>query len=266
MSTGVRVPGRKMNELKALIFDVDGTLADNEQEGHRVAFNLAFADAGLDWAWNRDIYEILLETFGGKERILRYIEDFQPEFDPPGGRDAFIRDLHAQKTRHYQGLLKSGAIPLRPGVARLLREARDAGLGLAVASTTTEVNVTTLLSKTLGEESISWFNVIACGDVVARKKPAPDIFLYALEKLDLAAADCLAMEDSESGLASAMAARLTTVVTVNESTRHQDFSGAAIVLDQLGEPGSPFRVLAGDSGGATLVDVAFLERIHRKTR
>ena len=260
------IPGRTMNELKALIFDVDGTLADNEQDGHRIAFNLAFADAGLDWTWDRETYAILLETFGGKERMLRYMEDFQPDFDPPGGSEAFIRKVHGQKTQRYQELLKSGAIPLRPGVARLLREARKSGLGLAVASTTTEVNVTTLLSKTLGEPSIAWFDVIACGDVVARKKPAPDIFLYALEKLGLPAGQCLAVEDSESGLASAMAAGLTTVVTVNESTRQQDFTGAAIVLDQLGEPGSGFQVLAGDAGGATLVDVALLERIHHKAR
>jgi len=255
-----------INELKALIFDVDGTLADNEQDGHRVAFNLAFADAGLDWSWDRDTYAILLETFGGKERLLRYMEDCQPEFDPPGGRDRFIRELHQQKTNRYQELLKNGAIPLRPGVARLLKEARAAGLVLAVASTTTAVNVTTLLSKTLGEQSVSWFDVIACGDVVTKKKPAPDIFLFALEKLGLQASSCLAIEDSESGLASAMAAGLLTVVTVNESTRHQDFTGAAIVLDQLGEPDNGFRVLAGDAGGATLVDVGFLQRVHGRAR
>ena len=255
-----------MNELKALIFDVDGTLADNEQDGHRIAFNLAFADAGLDWSWDRNTYEDLLETFGGKERIHRYMEDFQPGFDPPAGRDRFVRELHQQKTLRYQELLNSGAIPLRPGVARLLKEARASGLGLAVASTTTAVNVTTLLSKTLGEQSISWFEVIACGDVVARKKPAPDIFLYALEELGLAASECLAVEDSESGLASALAAGLTTVVTVNESTRKQNFTGAAIVLDQLGEPDNGFRVLAGDAGGATLVDVNFLKLIHHRAR
>lgn len=255
-----------MIKLKALIFDVDGTLADNEQNGHRVAFNRAFADAGLDWKWDRDTYAILLETFGGKERTLRYIEDYRPEFDPPEGRDRFIRELHKQKTHRYQELLNSGAIPLRPGVARLINEARMAGLRLAIASTTTEINARTLLSKTLGEESVSWFDVFACGDVVERKKPAPDIFLYAIEKLGLSAGECLAMEDSEAGLASAMAAGLTTVVTVNESTRDQDFTGAAVVLDQLGEPENSFRVLAGDAGGATLVDVAFLECIHLKTR
>ena len=262
-STGLNW-GRIMNELKALIFDVDGTLADNEQNGHRVAFNLAFADAGLDWVWDRDTYEVLLETFGGKERLRRYLEDYQPGFDPETGRDRFIRDLHQQKTHRYQELLNSGAIPLRPGVARLLREAHEAGLRLAIASTTTEINATTLLSNTLGEQSLSWFDVFACGDVVARKKPAPDIFLYALEKLGLPTGECLAMEDSDSGLASAMAAGLTTVITVNESTRNQDFTGAAIVLDHLGEPENGFEVLAGDAREATLVNVAFLRRLHRE--
>lgn len=242
-----------MKQLKALIFDVDGTLADNEQDGHRVAFNLAFADAGLDWSWDREMYLELLDTFGGKERIRRYIEDYQPAFHPPEGLDEYIRQLHQQKTFRYQELLKNGAIPLRPGVGRLLKEARGAGLRLAIASTTTEINVTTLLSKTLGDESISWFDVISCGDVVERKKPAPDIFLHALNKLGLAADECLAFEDTESGLASALAAGLSTIVTVNESTQHQNFEGAALVVDQLGEPGD-----------TTLVDVALLRQIHTR--
>jgi HAD superfamily hydrolase (TIGR01509 family) len=253
-----------MNELKALIFDVDGTLANNEQSGHRVAFNLAFADAGLDWSWDRDTYADLLETFGGKERLLRYLEEYRPEFDPPTGRERFIREVHRQKTRRYQELLNKGSIPLRPGVARLLREAHQAGLRLAIASTTTEINATTLLSNALGEQSLSWFDAFACGDVVAAKKPAPDIFLYALRRLGLTADECIAMEDSDSGLASAMGAGLLTVITVNESTRDQDFPGAAIVLDQLGEPWDGFQVLAGDAEGATLVDVAFLRRLHRR--
>lgn len=251
-------------ELKALIFDVDGTLADNERDGHRVAFNLAFAEAGLDWFWDEATYDRLLEVFGGKERLRHFIEEFRPEFEAPEDLDAFIRELHAKKTRHYTELLKSGALPLRPGVARLLREAWEAGLKLAVASTTTLENVTVLLGETLGEQSIAWFDVIACGDIVANKKPAPDIYEYALEKLGLDAAECLVIEDTEAGLASARAAGLATVITVNGSTRHQDFSGAAIVLDQLGEPGQGFEVLAGDAGGSTFADVAFFRRIHAR--
>lgn len=254
------------HELKALIFDVDGTLVDNEQDGHRVAFNRAFRDAGLGWSWDIETYDKLLEVFGGKERIRYFIECFQPAFDAPADLDAFIRELHREKTAHYLKLLKSGALPLRPGVARLLREARAVGLTLAIASTTTLENATTLLSEALGEDSVAWFDVIAAGDVVVNKKPAPDIYEFALGQLGLEAAECLVIEDTEAGLASANAAGLSTLITVNGTTRDQDFRGAAIVLDQLGEPDRGFEVLAGEAGTATYADVAFLRRIHSEAQ
>lgn len=253
-----------MAELKGLIFDVDGTLADNEQDGHRVAFNLAFADAGLDWFWDERTYDRLLQVFGGKERIRYYIDDFLEDFDLPADLDAFIRRIHRRKTERYVELLQTGAIPLRPGVGRLIGEAHKAGLRLAIASTTTLENATTLLAQTLGEHSAGWFDVFACGDIVANKKPAPDIYEYALEQLGLSAPECLVIEDTELGLASARAAGLTTLITVNRTTQGQDFSGAAIVLDSLGEPGAPFTALAGNAGGATWVDVAFLRWVHSK--
>lgn len=249
-------------ELKALIFDVDGTLADNERDGHRVAFNRAFRDAGLDWYWDVALYDRLLEVFGGKERIRYYIESFRQDFSAPPDLDAFIRELHREKTAHYLALLKSASIPLRPGVKRLLQEAHTAGLRLAIASTTTYENVTTLLSETIGEQSVGWFDVIAAGDVVVNKKPAPDIYQYALGQLGLDASACLVFEDTEAGLASASAAGLATLITVNGATRNQDFSGAAIVLDQLGEPEQGFEVLAGEAGEASFADVAFLRRVH----
>ncbi|MBT8047291.1 MAG: HAD family hydrolase [Xanthomonadales bacterium] len=248
--------------LKALIFDVDGTLADNEMDGHRVAFNLAFRAAGLNWHWDEPTYHRLLEVFGGKERIRYFVEAYDPRFKAPDGLDAFILDLHKEKTRQYMGLLKAGALPLRPGVERLLREARSAGVRLAVASTTTFENVTLLLSETVGEHAVGWFDVIAAGDVAKNKKPAPDIFLHALERLELDAAECLAIEDTEAGLASARAAGLKTLITVNPTTRHEDFTGAVLVVDQLGEPDRPFEVLAGDAGGATYADLALLRRLH----
>jgi len=253
-------------ELKALIFDVDGTLTDNECDGHRVAFNLAFREAGLDWNWDVPTYLRLLEVFGGKERIRYYLEDFLAGFKPPGNPDDFIRRLHKLKTAHYLALLKSGALPLRPGVERLLQEARTAGLKLAIASTTTLENAILLLKISLGENGPEWFDVIACGDIVANKKPAPDIYLYTLDKLGLTAEECLVIEDTEAGLAAARAAGLTTVITVNDATRDQDFRGAAIVLDHLGQPGQEFKVLAGDAGNTRQVDVALLRRLHSEFR
>jgi beta-phosphoglucomutase-like phosphatase (HAD superfamily) len=133
---------------------------------------------------------------------------------------------------------------------------------LAIASTTTYENATTLLCETLGEHSVGWFDVISAGDVVEKKKPAPDIYLHALDRLGLEPSECLVFEDTEAGLASATAAGLITVITVNGATRDQDFSGAAIVLDQLGEPEQGFEVLAGTAADATFVDVAFIRRLH----
>jgi HAD superfamily hydrolase (TIGR01509 family) len=250
------------NSLKALIFDVDGTLVDNEHSGHRVAFNRAFKDNGLDWHWNHPTYDKLLEVFGGKERIRYYIEDFLEEFNCPEGVDAFIARIHKRKTEHYLELLGSGALPLRPGVARLLREAHAEGLKLAIASSTTLENAHLLISSSLGEAALDWFDVYACGDVVANKKPAADIYLYTLEKLGLSASQCLVFEDTEAGLEAAAAAGIATIITINDATRGQDFTGAALVVDQMGEPGDGFELLAGNSFGENMVTVNLLRRIH----
>lgn len=250
-----------MQELKALIFDVDGTLADTERDGHRIAFNRAFAEIKPDWFWDVETYGILLEVTGGKERIRYFIEKFKPASGVPVDLTGFIGELHRSKTRHYLELLKSGAIPLRPGVERLLKEARGAGLRLGIATTTTAANVTMLLSATLGSGSIAWFDVIAAGDVVPDKKPAPDIFQYALNEMGLAAEQCIALEDSGNGLMSALQAGLKTIVTVNDYTRNDQFDGAAIVLDQLGEPDSAFAVIHGNAGAASHVDVPLIRRL-----
>ncbi len=241
--------------LKALIFDVDGTLADTERDGHRVAFNQAFQAANLDWDWSIELYGKLLAITGGKERIRHYLEQYNPTFEAPTDLTSFIAGLHAAKTEHYCQLLAEGRIPLRTGVERLLQEARDAGLRLAIATTTTMPNVTVLLEQTLGKESLEWFDVIAAGDIVPAKKPAPDIYVYVLEKMGWAAQDCLALEDSENGLISAAQADLKTVITINDYTRNHNFEGAALVLDCFGEPNAPFKVVAGDAAGVEYFSV-----------
>ncbi len=249
--------------LSAFIFDVDGTLADTERDGHRAAFNQAFVEAGLDWRWDVGLYGELLAVTGGKERMRHYLDCYRPDWVQPADLDGLIARLHAAKTRHYTALLAQGGIPLRPGVARLLAEARAAGVRLAIATTTTPENVTALLEHAISPQAVSWFEVIAAGDVVPAKKPAPDIYQYALDKLGLGAEACLAFEDSENGLRSARAAGLCTVVTVNAYTREQDFTGAVLVLDQLGEARQPFRVLAEAMplNGERLFDLAFARRL-----
>lgn len=252
-----------MAELAALIFDVDGTLADTERDGHRVAFNRAFAEAGLDWEWTVPLYGELLAVTGGKERIRYYLEHFNRAFRPPADLDGFIATLHQSKTAHYTRMLSQGLIPLRPGVGRLLREAREAGLRLAIATTTTPANVSALLEHSLAPDALEWFEVIGAGDLVPAKKPAPDIYEWVLQRMGLPAAACVAFEDSENGVISARDAGIRTIlVTTNDYTTGHSFPGASLVLDQLGEPDRPFRVLEGTADGQDFVDLALLRSLH----
>jgi beta-phosphoglucomutase-like phosphatase (HAD superfamily) len=250
--------------LRAVLFDVDGTLADTERDGHRVAFNAAFEELGLDWIWNVDLYGDLLKITGGKERIHHYMKNYAPagiERMDLDGLDAWIANLHKVKTKHYVGLLEGGEIPLRPGVARLIQDLREANIKIAIATTTTEENVTTLLKSTLGEESLGWFDVIGAGDIVPGKKPEPDIYHWTLDQLGLSAQQCIAVEDSENGLKASLAAGLDTVVTVNAYTQLQNFNGATLVLSDLGEPTQPFAVLEGDAFNSGWVDAELLLKL-----
>jgi HAD superfamily hydrolase (TIGR01509 family) len=251
-----------MSSLQALIFDVDGTLADTERDGHRVAFNQAFEQAGLNWHWSVELYGELLAVTGGKERMAYYLEKFNTDFPTDDKTPLMIKELHQSKTAHYTELLSTGAIPLRPGVERLIHEARESDMRIAISTTTTPANVTALLEHALAEGSSDWFEVIAAGDIVPAKKPAADIYVWALQQLKLRPEDCLAFEDSENGIKSSLGAELKTIITINDYTKSHDFTGASLVLDQMGEPDHGFTTLAGDNHGASFINLDLLNKIH----
>ncbi len=218
--------------IKAIIFDVDGTLADTE-DGHRQSFNKAFAENGLDWNWDVALYDKLLKVTGGKERIKYFVSDFLQGYTKPDNFDDFVKHLHAVKTGHYTAMLREGAIPLRPGIKQLIHDARAAGITLAIATTTTAENVSALLEVGLGKDWASYFAANGCGDIVPKKKPAPDIYNWVLDKLALQPGECIALEDSYNGLHSALAAGIKTFITTNPYTHTQNFTGAAAVLNDL---------------------------------
>jgi HAD superfamily hydrolase (TIGR01509 family) len=249
------------SELQALLFDVDGTLADTE-EVHRQAFNAAFSAAKLDWVWSPDLYHELLSVTGGKERIRFYLDRDRPDFQLPPDADEFIAGLHRSKTEHYVAMLTRGEVPLRPGVERLIREAHASGLRLAIVTTTTPANVSALFEHSFGVHEDEWFELVAAGGVVPKKKPAPDIYLYTLEKMGLEANQCLALEDSGNGLLSAHAAGIDVVITVNRYTDQHDFSHAALVLDHLGEADMPCRMIEGKLQPGPVIDTDYLCRLH----
>ncbi len=220
--------------IKALIFDCDGVLVDTERDAHRVGFNLAFAEHGIAAEWSVELYAKLLLTAGGKERMAVYFD----EFGWPAGADsadakaALILDLHKTKTRITSEIVAD--LPVRPGILRIIDEARAAGVRLGVCTTSNPKFIDAVLDL-FGAERKAAFEFVHAGDVVAKKKPAPDIYLLALETLGLPASDCVVVEDSRNGLLAATGAGIPTLITMSTYTAEEDFSEAARVVSELGD-------------------------------
>ena len=246
--------------LRALIFDVDGTLADTES-AHREAFNEAFSEANLSWQWDEDLYTKLLEVSGGKERIRYFWRGLDPDAAMSRHGGDTIARLHTSKTRIYDAKVSGGRLPLRAGVLRLVHEATQHRIPIAIATTTTPANIDALLRTPLGSGWRDYFAAIADAATAPRKKPDPQAYGQVVLSLHLPAADCLALEDSQNGLRAARAAGIPTIVTPTAYTRMQDFGDALLVLPHLGDPEQPMtQWIAGLSH--RWVDLAALRSWH----
>lgn len=248
-----------MSQLKAVIFDVDGTLA-NTEEAHRKAFNQCFKEFGLDWEWSVELYTQLLRVTGGKERMKYYLEEFRKQTVSDETYEK-IKKMHLRKNEIYHQMIADKQVPLRTGIERLIKEIRDSDVALCIATTTSPENVTALLSNTLGEDSESWFDCIGSGDIVPQKKPAPDIYEHVLNKLGIDASQAIALEDSYNGVKASTAIDLFTVVTPNNYTAHETFDGAKLIVKNLGDPGTPCEKISGDCEVPEYIDLAFLQEI-----
>jgi len=220
--------------MKAIIFDCDGVLADTERDGHRVAFNKAFEKKGYAIEWGVELYGELLEVSGGKERMRHYFEGYGWPRDVVD-KEALIKELHKLKTDFFMQIIESGELPLRPGVARLVDEAIAADVTLAVCSTSHERAVNLVVEKLLGPERKTRFSAILAGDVVSKKKPDPEIYNLASERLRLEPSECVVIEDNRNGLLATKAAGMYCVITTNGYTKDEDFTEADLVISELGE-------------------------------
>jgi len=251
--------------LKALIFDLDGTMADTE-ETHRQAFNSAFEAFDLRWNWSRLAYSDLLDVSGGPDRIRHYIETLALPPAEHARLGALVPEIHATKTRIYAEMLGDGRTPLRPGVERLFREARADGLRLGVVSTTAAANASALLRMRLGPYGLDKVDALVAAEDVRKRKPAPDIYLRALTVLGMPVEACVAFEDSANGMLAARAAGAFAVVTPTRWTMAQDFSGADLLLRSLGDADSPLHPSDAETVGAEELGLAQLRRLRERVR
>lgn len=233
-----------MQQLKAIFFDMDGTIIDTEKDGHRVAFNEAFARLGINAEWDVAKYHQLLQIAGGKERMKFFFQGEGKEFLPAEKSiDDFVQQLHLLKTEIFVSLIESSKLPLRPGIKRLMQEAKEKGILIGICTTSNEKAVKAIVNSLLADIKI---DLILAGDIVANKKPDPEIYLLALQKTGLAGDEVLVVEDSENGLIAGKAAGIKVLVTVNEYTKNENMTGAETVITSLGNENEKAQVLAGN--------------------
>lgn len=244
-------------KLKGIIFDVDGTIADTE-EIHRQAFNQTFEEFKINWHWSVDDYRKILFISGGKERFKKFLNEDEALKSTIKDPESFIKELHKRKSEHYRSILESENTELRPGVIRLINEARDCGLQIGVATSSSMANLTSLFYTTENIEPSELFNSIVTSDTVQDKKPSPAVYQCVLAGLGLEPDVCVAIEDTQNGNLAALAAGLKTIITTHAYTIDNDFTGATIVANNLGEPDKPFSVSQGNSFNKSYVDVEML--------
>ena len=256
-----------MNNRYGIIFDCDGVLADTEMHGHLPAFNLAFKQLELPVRWTVEEYAVLVEIGGGKERLRSLFGEQGSLVDTKWNsstedRENLIKKIHLQKTSNYIEIVKQGAVPAREGVKRLVTEASQKGWRLAVASTSAEVSVRTILSHVLGSSLSASFSVFA-GDIVPNKKPAPDIYQLAVSKGEFDIHRTIAIEDSGIGARAAIAAGLPCLVTVSTFTEQDDFTNTALVVSSLGDPGSERSLVLSNPSKVSVEEYVSLDVIHQ---
>jgi len=250
-----------MARLKAIFFDQDGVIIDTERDGHRVSFNETFKEFGYNFEWGVDEYHDLLQISGGKERMKHYLQTKgfgQPV--APEEVDDLIARMHKRKTALFIEMVESGRLPLRPGIHRFMQEAMAGGLKLGVCTTSSEKTANTIAYQVLKDVT---FDVVLAGDVVEKKKPAPDIYNLALKKTGLRPEDCFVVEDSRNGVLAAKAAGLRVLATTNVYTEKEDLSPAEVIVSCLGDPAGEKAVLRKGPAAVVQDGVVHVEAVVR---
>lgn len=253
-----------MQKLKAIIFDMDGTLADTE-EIHRQAFNSAFDEFKLDCHWDQNLYKNLLAISGGRERIRRYVLENDLVTDDQISVEDLAIQIHTRKSEIYRQRLVDGHVGLRNGVSRLLHEAINLDMPLAIATSSSLQNVETLIKSALGEDALDHFKTIVTCENIHEQKPSPAIYKLVLEHLQIDPYHCIAIEDTYNGNQSALSAGIATIITTHMFTLDDNFKGASLVLNSLGEPDTPMKVISGNAHGYTYVTAELIDQLLEDT-